>query len=125
MKNLPYLAGKIWPLHWWIYIQNFPAHALPTGPNSFVFTHIFTENCLHQRSMTPKMGPRSLWKILDPHLLCKYLLLPMTEHFACLGFDFGFGMLVQVAIQHHFQLTPSGDSALLHELVQVDLSRLD
>ena len=28
----------------------------PKGPNSFVFTHISTEKCLHQRFTSPQIG---------------------------------------------------------------------
>ena len=36
-----------------------------TGPNSFIFACIFTENHLHRRSTAPLMGPHPLWEILD------------------------------------------------------------
>ena len=39
---------------WRIYIQNFPARP-PTGPNSFVFTYVFTEKCLCRRLVPPPM----------------------------------------------------------------------
>ena len=38
---------------------------LPTGPNSFVFAYIFTEKCLHQRSMPPQWVHAPLPEILD------------------------------------------------------------
>ena len=41
----------------------------PMGPNSFIFAYIFTEKCLHQRSMLPLTDARPLWEILDPLLL--------------------------------------------------------
>ena len=42
----------------------------PTGPNSFVFTYIFTEKCPRWRPKPPQNGstPPPLWKILDPVL---------------------------------------------------------
>ena len=42
---------------WRIYIQKFLAHAPPpTGPNSFVFTYVFTEKHLCQGLAPPPTG---------------------------------------------------------------------
>ena len=39
---------------WRIYIQKFPARPPPpTGPNSFIFTYVFTEKCLCRRLAPP------------------------------------------------------------------------
>ena len=45
-----------------------PVHGPPMGPNSFVFTYIFTEKCPRRRSMPPLMGARPPREILDPPL---------------------------------------------------------
>ena len=47
-----------------------PSACPPMGPNSFIFTYIFTEKCPHQRSTPPSnrcMPP--LREILDPPLV--------------------------------------------------------
>ena len=55
----------------------------PTGPNSFIFAHIFTEKCPHWRPKPPpKMGLHPLWEILDPALVVwsEKLLAPLVEY---------------------------------------------
>ena len=56
--------GRV-PSHWRIYIQNFPAHAPPTGPNSFVFTYISPKSTHVRGPHPPKTGPCLLREILD------------------------------------------------------------
>ena len=47
-----------------------PAHAPPTGPNSFMFTYIFTEKCPRWRPKPPQNGSTPpLQKILDLALM--------------------------------------------------------
>ena len=43
--------------------------ATPMGPNSFIFAHIFTKKCPHQRSMPPQWVHAPLWEILDLPLI--------------------------------------------------------
>ena len=64
-------------VHWWICIQNF-WYMPPMGPNSFIFTYIFTKSHLHQRSMPPKMGPHPLWEILDLPVVWAEIVLKFT-----------------------------------------------
>ena len=51
-------------VHWRIYVQNFPAHTRPIGPNSFFFTHFHRKapalevNVPQNGSTSPKTGPR-------------------------------------------------------------------
>ena len=55
------VLALVW-LHWRIYIQNFWCKPLPTGPNSFIFTYVFTKkwpcwrSTPHQNGSTPPMG---------------------------------------------------------------------
>ena len=59
-------------IQWWIYIQRFPVHAPPpTGPNSFIFTYVFTEKCLCRRLVPPpvRVGTPPQREILDPPLV--------------------------------------------------------
>ena len=66
VQMVPAPCGVMGSIHWWIYIQNFTVHAPPMGPNSFIFTHIFTEKYLHQRTTHPQ---NRLQEILDLPLL--------------------------------------------------------
>ena len=54
--------------HWWIWGGACQVHAHPTGPNSFVFAHIFAEKHPHWRSTPPNGSTPPLREILDPPL---------------------------------------------------------
>ena len=53
-------------VHWRIYMQNFPPHAIPTGPNPFIFKYILTKSACVESPCPTKTGPRLSWEILDP-----------------------------------------------------------
>ena len=59
LHNTPEKYGILhsWYFHvqWRIYIQKFLARAPPTGPNSFVFTYVFTEKHMCWRLVPPPM----------------------------------------------------------------------
>ena len=63
-------------MQWRIYIQKFPARAPPTGPNSFIFTYVFTEKHLCRRLVSPptRVGAppnRKSW--IRPWYVCMYV----------------------------------------------------
>ena len=53
-KSLRLWVGLCVTIHWRIYNQNFPAHAPPTAPNSFVFTYIFAKIPASEIHVPPK-----------------------------------------------------------------------
>ena len=76
-------------VHWWICIQIFLVHSHPTGPNSFIFTYIFTKKNPHQRSISPQNGSHPLWEILDLPLVWTEIVLKFTTQNLILAKELG------------------------------------
>ena len=83
---------------------------LPTGPNSFVFTYIFIEKCLHRGSTTSLMGPRP--PTGNPGSATDYYYVRAT---AC---------PVQIGAHHHIDLYTDINECLRYHFHLVDLHQV-